>query len=154
LEDFDDLRILGRSRKGRLSFKGEALPPKVIELLRAMMSGQYRVAAQDRNALYVLRSLRLIPSTAQPVLLESPPKGQIELWLAVKVSRQASFAEALQLLILEPSTKVADLGAVVEKYSLKTLSTSSKVRYGNALATWIQWVLTTIGPGEFHSQVK
>lgn len=144
LDGFDDLRISGRSRKGRLIFRGEASPSKVMDLLRVMAVGNYQACAQDRNGLYVLRSLRLIPSITQPVLLESPPLQQLELWLAIKVSRQPSFKNAMNIVVENPSVKMVDLGRIFEKYTLRTLSDASRLRYGNAMSVWIHWALDVL----------
>jgi hypothetical protein len=139
LAGFDDLRIEQRARSGSFIFKGEAPPGKVLALLNLIVGGNYDPSPEDRNSLTVLRSLRLIPSTAQPVLLESPPVSKRDLWLALKVIGQPSLIAALELVVAKPDAGAVEVGEVLEKFTPNTLSDASKRRYGTGLTQWIAW---------------
>lgn len=140
LSGFDELRIEQRTHGGRLVFKGEAAPHKVLQLLKEISSGNYVVTPEDRNSLYVLRNLRLIPSTSQPVLLENPPFQKRDLWLALKVSSQPTVKSARALLAANPSATAIEIGELLQKFSPRSLSESSKKRYGNGLLVWLNWM--------------
>jgi hypothetical protein len=140
LSTFDELRIEQRSHRGVKVFRGEAPPQKVLEVLDSLMLGEYQIEPEDRNSLYVLRSLRIIPSTAQAVLLERPPAGKRELWLALKVSNQPSIRAARALLAQNPGANQLQIGAVLEEFGHAGLSEGSKRRYGSGLALWLNWM--------------
>lgn len=137
--DFDELRFEQRSHRGVRVFRGEASPQKVLEVLDSLMEGGYEVEAEDRNSLYVLRSLRVIPSTAQPVLLEKPPAGKRDLWLALKVANQPSIRAARAILTKNPEAGLLEIGGVLEQLGHAGLSEGSKRRYGNGLGVWVNW---------------
>ena len=139
LSVFDELRIEQPGSRGAFIFKGEAAPVKVLDLLRVISSGTYYLEAEDRNSLYVLRSLRLIPSTSQPILVERPAAG-VEIWLALKVSAQPSIKAARALMHSHPEATLADIGGVFEKLNHSVLSEASKRRYGNGILVWINWL--------------
>lgn len=140
LTEFDELRLEQRSHRGVRVFRGEGQPLKVLEVLHALVSGGYEAEAEDRNALYVLRSLRIIPSTVQPVLLEKPPAENRDLWLALKVFNQSSIRAARAVLASNPEASFSEIGGVLETLGHTGLSEGSKRRYGNSLALWINWM--------------
>lgn len=144
LPSFDALRIEGRARRGSFVFKGEAAPPRVLALLDEVAQGNYVPIPEDRNSLTVLRSLRLIPSTAQPVLLETPPSTKRDVWLALKVLMQPSVRAAIELLDAGEDVSVTDIGGVLARFSANALSDASKKRYGNGLSQWVEWARETI----------
>ena len=140
LSEFDELRLEQRSHRGVRVFRGEASPQKVLEVLDSLMRGDYEIEPEDRNSLYVLRSLRIIVSTAQPVLLESPPQEKKEIWLALKVTNQSSIRSAREFLTNNPEANALEIGAVLEELGQAKLSDGSKRRYGNGLIVWINWM--------------
>lgn len=140
LSTFDDLRIEQRAHRGRFIFKGESSPSKVSALLDSICIGGYEASAEDRNALMVLRSLRLIPSTALPVLSEAPPSRRRDLWLAVKVDAQPSVRAARAILERNPTASTTEVGEVMSTLSSNQLSEASKRRYGAGLMLWIPWI--------------
>ncbi|HZH44460.1 MAG TPA: restriction endonuclease [Lysobacter sp.] len=140
LAGFDELRIEQRSRRGARVFKGEASPGRVVSLIERLIRGGPVDPRLDRNALYVLRSLRLVPSTAQPVILEQPPGSSLELWLALKVYAQPSVQAAWTLLHRDPGASANTVGELLVPLTSAPLSDASKRRYGSALQQWVQWL--------------
>lgn len=147
LPSFDALRIEQRARSGSFVFKGEASPQKVLLLLNEVASGNYKVQPEDRNSLTVLRSLRLVPSTNQAVLLETPPALKRDVWLALKVLGQGSVKAAIKVLE-SPDVAATDVGAVLEVFTNNQLSDASKKRYGNGLLQWVEWARATIAASQ------
>jgi hypothetical protein len=144
LPSLDALRIEQRARRGSFVFKGEAAPQKVLSLLNEVASGIYVIEPEDRNSLTVLRSLRLVPSTSQAVLLETPPASKRDVWLALKVLAQNSVKAAIRVIDVSPDPTAMDVGAVLKAFSNNHLSDASKKRYGNGLLLWIEWARATI----------
>jgi hypothetical protein len=144
LGSFDALRIEQRSRRGGFAFKGEAPPSRVLSVIRRIAPGQPIDLGAERNALYVLRSLRLIPSTAQAVLLEAPPSSGLELWLALKVYAQPVIQQARTLLGQRPDASSSEIGDLLVELTGSKLSDASKRRYGNGIQQWVQWAVTVV----------
>lgn len=144
LASFEALRIESRARQGSFIFKGEASPQRVLTLLENMLSDLYVVSAEDRNSLTVLKSLRLITSASQPILLESPPVLRRDYWLALKVISQPTFKGALDLVIKKSGVSFIELGEVIERHSPGKLSEASKRRYGSGISIWVDWVIAVL----------
>lgn len=140
LSAFDDLRIEQRAHRGNFIFKGESSPSKVVSLLDSISAGGYTASAEDRNALMVLRSLRIIPSTTLPVLSEEPPSRKRDLWLALKVEAQPSVRAVRAILARNPTASNVEIGEVMSSLSSNQLSEASKRRYGAGLMLWIPWI--------------
>lgn len=139
LRSFEDLQTEQRAHRGNFTFKGEAPPLRVSALLRKLHRGGYTPTKEDRNALMVLRSLRIIPSTNQPVL-KAPPQGlDSDLWLALTAMRQKTLREAARILEGDPSATSLEIGEVVVDITGHNLSDASKRRYGAGLLTWANW---------------
>ncbi|WP_155521869.1 hypothetical protein [Xanthomonas translucens] len=139
LRSFDDLQTEQRAHRGNFTFKGEAPPLRVSALLRKLHRGGYVPTKEDRNALIVLRSLRIIPSTNQPVL-KAPPQGlDTDLWLALTAMRQKTLLEASKILEAEAGATALEIGEVVVAITGHHLSDASKRRYGAGLLTWAHW---------------
>jgi hypothetical protein len=96
--DFLQFGVEGRTRRRQRLFLGEAPPARVLEVLQEILRGSYVPAPTDRNALYVLNSLRLISSTISPTFLDRPRKGQEAMWLAMKVLAQPTIRFVADLL--------------------------------------------------------
>ncbi|MFZ6694472.1 hypothetical protein ACO0J1_01665 [Stenotrophomonas acidaminiphila] len=139
LRFFDDLQTEQRAHRGNFTFKGEAPPLRVSALLRKIHLGGYVPVKEDRNALMVLRSLRIIPSTNQAVL-KAPPEGlDSDLWLALTAMRQKTLQEASRILEADGGATALEVGEVVVAITGHELSDASKRRYGAGLLTWAHW---------------
>lgn len=138
--EFSLFRAEGRSRSAARFFVGEAGPQKVMEVLRAIQGKEFAPTPQDRNALYVLSGLGILQSASRPVLLQIPPKGREEIWLASKVSTQPTI-RAARVLSLSSSGPL-EIGEEIAKVTGKTLSDASKRRYGNGILVWLNWLRT------------
>lgn len=138
--EFSLFRAEGRSRSAAKLFVGEAGPQKVLEVLRELQRQDFVPKPQDRNALYVLSGLGIVQSATRPVLLQIPPKGREEFWLASKVINQPTIRAAR---ILSPSGNgPLDIGEEIAKVTGKTLSDASKRRYGSGVLVWLNWLRT------------
>jgi hypothetical protein len=129
----------GRRAGGNVIFKGDAPPQRVLEVLANLMKPAYRPSPEDRNSLYVLRSLGIIASTSEPSLIERPGKD-IVAWLAARVVQMVTFRRARELLRDVPNASAAQVGQLIEVVRGTQLSSASKLRYGNGLLVWVRWV--------------
>lgn len=136
--EFSLFRAEGRSRSVARFFVGEAGPQKVVEVLRALQGQDFAPTPQDRNALYVLSGLGIVQSATRPVLLQIPPKGREEIWLASKVITQPTIRAARALHL--PSSGPLEIGEEIAKVTGKTLSDASKRRYGSGVLVWLNWL--------------
>lgn len=138
--DFSQFRAEGRSRRAIRLFVGETGPQKVLEVLRALQVPDYSPVPQDRNALYVLTGLGIIESATRPSLLQTPPKGREEIWLASKVISQSTIRAARGLALT--SNSALEIGEEIARLNGKVLSDASKRRYGNGVMVWLNWLRT------------
>lgn len=138
--DLSQFRAEGRRRKGRRFFLGEAPPGRVLEVVKRLREPVYRREPSDRNALYVLRALRLVTSTVDPVLLDRPRSGNEEAWLALSVLAQPTVRVALEL-----KGKFYDIGGFEVGQTFETrfqmdVSEASMRRYGSGVLVWVKWL--------------
>lgn len=138
-QDFAQLRIEGRRRNGRNVFVGEASPLRVLDVLAKLQSGT-ALSPTDRNSLYVLKSLRIISSSAQPILIEKPPRFAEEAWLASKVLAQPSVKLARKVLRDSPTVSAQEIGSALQESLQRNLSDASKKRYGSGILLWANWL--------------
>ncbi|WP_433693105.1 restriction endonuclease [Herbaspirillum seropedicae] len=134
--------VHAKIRSKRLVFQGEAPPQKVVALLNRLLNGERHEPA-DRNSLYVLRSLRIIYSAADPILVLQPPQAAIEKWLAARVAREPVIVAAYAATQSDPDITVSELGEIVAKMRGSHLAATSKVRYGTSIQNWLRWVQQT-----------
>jgi len=139
LAAFDEIRMEQRAHRGGFIFKGEAPPGKVVAVVNAICLGTYYQSPEDRNALMVLRSLRLIPSTTQPIFSSTPPNSKRELWLALAVFKQPVFQSVQKALMKNSSASSLEIGQIVADHASTSLSDASKKRYGTGLLSWVAW---------------
>jgi len=138
--DLFQLRIEPRRKNSKPQFLGDAPPSRVLELLGELQDPTYKLISTDRNSVRVLRTLRLIPSTAQPLLLEKIPHGKMEPWLAGKVLVQPSIRVARDLLRSNPSVSALEVGEALALLSERSISDASKRRYGHGVMVWVNWI--------------
>jgi hypothetical protein len=143
---FSQLRVESRQRAKEKLFVGEAAPAKVLDLLIRLRLGESPLST-DRNALYVLSSLRVISSSTQPLLLEHIPAGAEGVWLASKVAGQRTMRIARESQRRDKQISAYDIGSIVENLRQSKLSDASKNRYGGGIIIWLDW-LNAIAPRE------
>ncbi|WP_343741462.1 restriction endonuclease [Herbaspirillum huttiense] len=130
------------TRSKKRVFLGEAPPQKVINLLQRLMKGE-SYGPTDRNSLYVLRSLRIIYSTADPILVLIPSTHSLEKWLAARVAREPVIIAAYAATVSNSEISVSELGEIVANIRGSQLATTSKIRYGTSVQNWLRWVQQT-----------
>jgi hypothetical protein len=145
-QDLDSWRTPGRNRDGRRLFVGEAPPSRVLEVLHKLRESGYSPDAADRNALYVLKSLRVVAPGAVPTLVERPPKGAESIWLASRVFAQPTVRLALSILRREPDAGAFEVGQQIANVLRKDLSEASVKRYASGILVWVNW-LQQLSPG-------
>lgn len=134
------LEVVSQSRRGRSRiFIGEAPPQRVLDLVFRLQKGG-QPSASDRNALYVLRALNLIPSTTIPSFIENPPRRGVEKWLASKIAIQPAIAAAWRAVEEHPDTPPIQVGEYIAGLRGSKLSEASKLRYGTSIQVWLRWV--------------
>lgn len=138
--DLSQLRIEPRRRNGTKLFVGEAPPARVLDVLLKLQDPKYAPEPSDRNSLYVLSSLRLIPSSSQPLLTEQPPKASTEAWLASKVVAQPSIRLARSMTRTNNQVTAIEIGIALESLGNRLLSDASKRRYGGGVLLWVSWL--------------
>lgn len=138
--DLSQLRVESRRKSSKPQFLGEAPPSRVLELLRELQDLNYKPISTDRNPIRVLHTLRLIPSTVQPLLIEKIPYGKIEPWLAGKVLVQPSIRMARDLLRKNPNVSALEVGEALAALSDRNISDASKRRYGHGVMVWVNWI--------------
>lgn len=138
--DFSQFGVEGRTRRRQRLFLGEAPPSRVLEVLQKILLGKYVPAPTDRNALYVLNSLRLITSTISPTLLDRPRKGQDSMWLAMKVLAQPTIRFAADLRDRDSSIGGLEVGKGFERAFGMQVSEASMRRYGSGVLVWLYWL--------------
>lgn len=139
LTAFSELKVF-RERTKEVIFRGEAPPHRVIEVLNKIKQPGYSVEPGDRNPMYVLRSLRIVPSTVSPVLVDRPGNADIRIWLASRVLGQQSLKNARAILRANPSANDVEVGSALEAVLGKNLSEPTKKRYGGGLKNWVHWL--------------
>lgn len=137
---FDDLRVDKRRRGNIRIFNGGSPPVRVLELLQAMQTNGYAPVATEKNSIYALLGLGLIPSTSAPVLLEKPSKEKIELWLASKVLMQPSIRATRDVFRQNSNATPLEVGNAIEALAKTKLSEATKRRYGSGLTVWVNWI--------------
>jgi Holliday junction resolvase-like predicted endonuclease len=138
--DFSQLQIESHRRRGSKFFKGEAPPIRVLEVLSRLQTAGYFPVPTDRNPLYVLLNLRIIASTVQPLLIEKPPKGAEEAWLASKVVTQPSVRVIRELVREAPNVTALEIGEALVSLAHRVVSEASKRRYGSGVLVWVSWL--------------
>jgi hypothetical protein len=138
--DFDQFRIDKRKRGEGSIFKGGCPPSRVLETIRAIHAGNFSARPEDRNPLYALASLGIIPSTSSFVLLDKPTLENLDLWLASKVLLQPSIRTTRTVLREKTDASPLDVGEAIESLTKTTLSEASKRRYGSGLMVWVNWI--------------
>lgn len=138
--DYAQLRIAKRRRGENKLFVGEAPPARVIEVLFQLQTAGYSPAPTDRNSLYALLGLRLITSASQPLLVEKPPQGAEEAWLASKVVAQPSVRVTRELLRKNSNVTPLEIGEALESLAPRGVSDASKRRYGSGVLVWVSWL--------------
>lgn len=134
------LDVVSQSRRSRSRiFIGEAPPQRVLDLISRLQRGE-QPSAPDRNALYVLRALNLIPATNVHSFIETPPRRGVEKWLASKVAIQPAIAAVWRAVDDQPEAPPIVLGEHIAALRGSKLSEASKLRYGTSIQAWLRWI--------------
>jgi hypothetical protein len=131
--------IASKRPSGTAIFKADAPPQRVLELLQKLLGSAYTPAPEDRNSLYVLRSLGIISSVADPSLLERPA-DDLNAWLASRVLGTTTMRHAIVKFRQNASVSAIEIGQVVSQVGGQKLAQSSKLRYGTGILVWIRWI--------------
>ncbi|WP_143329875.1 hypothetical protein [Burkholderia sp. AU31652] len=137
--------VVSQPRRSRSRiFIGEAPPQRVLDFISRLQKGE-TPSATDRNSLYVLRALNLIPAANVLSFIENPPRHGVEKWLASKVAVQPTITAVWRALDERPETSPVHLGEFVAVLRGSKLSDASKLRYGTSLQVWLRWAQQILG---------
>lgn len=128
-----------KRQSGNFLFKADAPPLRVLEVLGSLIGPAYTISPEDRNSLYVLRSLGVVTSATDPSLIERPAKD-MSAWLAARVIQTPTFRDAADRVKQNPDISPINIGQVIEDLGGQRLAASSKLRYGHGILVWLRWV--------------
>lgn len=140
ITEYSQLGSTRRKSRDIQIFKGTAPPNRVIETLKALQNKDYKVTPQDRNSLYVLKSLGIISSTTEPKLLSTPEIGNEDIFLLGKVILQPSIRACRAVLKNNSNATSIEIGEAISNLNPSVLSEASKQRYGSGLFVWVSWI--------------
>ena len=136
---------LERGRRGRYQtgssnlFWGQTNPEKMIEAYNRIQSGQNSYTTLKshgfRNAIELLTAARVLRKEKDELYLTHSLEEAIE-----NITQSDTINFAKNVLVSYPDIKSIEMGQLLSEHYSKNWTTSSKVRYGNAIMNWVKYL--------------
>ena len=136
---------LGRTRRGRYGsgnqnlFWGQTNPEKMIEVYWLIKDGNNSYLSLKsngyRNAIELLTAAKALHREKDVLFLILPIEKVIE-----NISKSDNIIFARNILAINPEIRNIEMGQLLSEHYSRNWTTSSKVRYGNAIMNWVKYL--------------